>query len=401
MFSRAVTVSVKREQSADPPPPPARILFVTWGFEPGPVGGAERQARLQAQELVKRGYVVTVVCPAETGVPKRHFVGLVPVRRLAVLRRPFRRVSFLLHLFFYCLLHLRSYNLVHVHLANLQADAVGLAARVMNRPVWVKVACGGREGEAQRLARVARVTRWYGLRHARCVQAISSEIASEMRTLVGVADSRIRCIPNGLDLDVYTPVTAGEKLRLRSQLGLPADAIIALFLGRLAAYKGLDTLLTAWRGAKGLGENTFLVVVGPPAIDAPVDTSTMTAPNVIVRPATTRPVDYLRAADLYVNPSRADGMSNSLLEAMGVGLPVISGTSGASPELLLNGRAGLLVPPGDPEALCQALQQLLGSPDTRVQLGRLAREVVERYGIRDIVDLICAGYVEILSPAAS
>ena len=374
-----------------------RVLFVTWGFEPGPVGGAERQARLQASRLIELGYHVEVVCPRERDVPRRHTVGAIPVTRLPLInRRPFRRITFLATLFVFCLRHLNRFDLVHVHLANLQVDVVGLAARMRSTPVWVKVACGGRQGEAQRLSKVAWLTRWYGLRHAARVQAISDEIAEEMKHIVGVDPSHLIRIPNGVDTTEYRPASDADRRLLRQRLRLPGDRILVLFLGRLAAYKGLDTLLAAW-DQLDVGDQALLVVAGPPAIDAPIEVSALSRPNVQVLPQTSRPMDYFRAADAFVNPARADGMSNSLLEAMASGLPVISSATGASPELLRHGDAGLLVPPGDVTALRAALAALIGSPVERSRLGSASLDAVQAYAIASVVGQIEAEYQRILA----
>jgi glycosyltransferase involved in cell wall biosynthesis len=123
-----------------------------------------------------------------------------------------------------------------------------------------------------------------------------------------------------------------------------------------------------------------------------------TADSVHFVGAVNNPVDYLRAADIFVLPSFAEGMSNSLLEAMSVGLPVIASRIGGNTDLLTDETAGLLIEPQDVEGWCRAISQLLENPEQAQKLGRAAREIVtSQYSIRVIVDQYLAIYERLLS----
>ena len=96
---------------------------------------------------------------------------------------------------------------------------------------------------------------------------------------------------------------------------------------------------------------------------------------------------FLSFMDISVLPSLSEGMSNTLLESMAAGKPVVATAVGGNPEVLANGRAGLLVPPADPEALADAINRLLNSPDIRREMGRSGRLRVEsEYGVSKMVD---------------
>jgi glycosyltransferase involved in cell wall biosynthesis len=82
---------------------------------------------------------------------------------------------------------------------------------------------------------------------------------------------------------------------------------------------------------------------------------------------------FLAGLDIAVLPSRAEGMSNALLEYMAAARPIVATAVGATPDLLADGRTGLLVPPEDPTALADALAQLLSQPEQARQLGEAAR----------------------------
>ena len=365
-----------------------KILFCTFSYFPAVTGGAERQARLQAQELVRRGHQVTVVCPRSGRLSSETIQGVRVVRLCRIERWPVTRISYFARLFPWLLRHVGKFDLVHVHLANIQADLAVFAARRWRRPTYLKLACGGPVGEVQRLSGVARFTRWYGYRHADRIQALSSEIVDEL-VGIGVAEDRIVQIPNGIDMEEFAPVDDRRRRELRAKLNLPADQVTALFVGRLVDYKGIDDLLAAWPQVRQ--EDATLVVVGATgeAVTAPA--------GVIVRDWVQSPREYMQAADVFVHPSHADGMSNAVLEAMACGLPLVATKHGATHGLVEDGREALLVPARNPNALAAALRRLLREPTLRRKLAAVARQSAGRFGLAQVVDSIERQHEELVN----
>jgi glycosyltransferase involved in cell wall biosynthesis len=375
-----------------------RILFCTLGYEPGPVGGAERQARLQAEELVRRGHTVDVVTPGAPHV-RSGALGGVSVHRLPrIHRRFFRTVTYLPVLAAWLLFRIRRYDLVHVHLGNLQADVAGVACRLFNVPLYVKLAAGGPRGEIGRMRRVAWLTHYVGLRTARRIQATSDEIERDISS-VGIAPSRVVRIPNGLPQGVFEPAAPPDRDRLRGELQLPSDQVLVLYAGRFAGYKGVLDLIAAWREVPEVPPAT-LVLVGEPALDDPVPVPTL--PRTIIRPWTSGVARYLQACDIYVHPSHVDGMPNVVLEAMACGLAVVATRVAAVPTMIQDGVTGDLVDIGSVPQLRAAIQRLVSDPDTRERLGRAASERAHReYPIERVVDAIEAAYEQMLTERAS
>ena len=363
-----------------------RILFSTWDYHPSAAGGAEKQARLQAEELVRRGHAVEVMCPRTAGHKRGYETGGVRVHRLfRIERRPFQRLTYLVAMSWFLLRNLRRFDLVHVHLANLQADVVVAFCRLLGRPSYVKLASGGYSGEIGRLGRAARFTRWYGLRHATRVQALSEELEAELRG-IGVTGDRVVRIPNGMDFAGYDAADDALRRSRRTELGLPRDKQLVLFVGRFSRYKGVEDLLAAWRRLER--DDAVLVMVGAtettddPIHEIPRDRGVITRGwQADVRP-------YLQAADIFVSPSHADGMSNALLEAMASGLAIVATSVGAAEEMLAAGTAGLLAPPQAPDRLVEAIGALLDDPRRRRALGEAARAEVQRYALPRIVGRI-------------
>jgi glycosyltransferase involved in cell wall biosynthesis len=370
-----------------------RILHCTLDYAPRAAGGAEHQAQLQAEELSRRGHDVHVVCPRQ-GRERSGIVGGVRVHRLwRVNRRPFQTMTCCASLAWFLVRYARSFDVIHVHLADVRADVATLVCRPLRRPVYVKIAAGGPRGEIGKQRRISALTRYHGLRHAACVQAISREIAAQLAGL-GIDSARIAAIPNGFDPAVFRPASDSERSALRQTLGLPLDRPIVLFVGRFARYKGLADLLGIWP-AIAARFDAECVLSGFVAADDPYP-----IPNgihgVTVREWTSRPELLYRAADLFVLPSHVEGMSNALLEAMACGLPAVATGVGAAPEMVDDGVDGVLVPAGDRDALARALELLLADPDLRHTYGgRASDSVRSRYSLSGVVDRIEARYAVI------
>jgi glycosyltransferase involved in cell wall biosynthesis len=369
-----------------------RILHCTWGYGHDLQGGAERQAQLQAEELVRLGHSVEVVCPRWPGTATGDLNGVSVTRLPFVNRRPLKTLTYSASLATFMSRNVRRFDLVHVHLAIAHADVVCLIAHFARVPVWVKLAASGPHGEIGRTRRVAWLTRWVGLRWATKVQALSTEIEAELIG-IGVDAERIVSMPNGVDTSRFTPADEAEKLEVRRRLGIREDAVFGLFVGRLAKHKGVPELIRAWRRLDG--DRLCLILVGSLATMDPIDPISPDV-SVIARPWTDRIEDYYRASDAFILPSHVEGMSNALLEAMACGLPVVASAVGATATVVQDGVNGLLVEPGDEAALQRALTKLVADHSLRRRLGSAARETALNYSIPKVSRLLEAGYYEMV-----
>jgi glycosyltransferase involved in cell wall biosynthesis len=162
-----------------------------------------------------------------------------------------------------------------------------------------------------------------------------------------------------------------------------------LFTGRLHPQKNLPLLLEAWTEvARRTPAN--LILLGPgddrQAL-AEIAAGLGISDRVQILDAVPDPADYLRAADVFVLPSVAEGMSNSLLEAMATGLPCVVSGIGGNTDLICDGRNGQLVQTATSEAWSRVLIELLEDPERAVALGTAARERIDHeLSIRVVVD---------------
>ncbi len=167
--------------------------------------------------------------------------------------------------------------------------------------------------------------------------AISAEIEREWRAL-GVAEGRITRMASGVDADSFHPGVSSVAADL-----LPRPRV--MFTGRLHPQKNLPLLLEAWTEVARRGPAN-LILVGP-GNDRQRLTEMAESLGISDRVqfvgAVDNPADYLRAADVFVLPSVAEGMSNSLLEAMATALPCVVSGIGGNTDLIADGLTGRLV----------------------------------------------------------
>jgi glycosyltransferase involved in cell wall biosynthesis len=172
-------------------------------------------------------------------------------------------------------------------------------------------------------------------------------------------------------------VEPGIRERLRGELGVPPEAGLVLAVGRLNAEKGQSLLLQAAPAVLSRCPGTVFALAGDGPLRGALEQQAAQlgiAGQVRFLGVRQDVPALLAAADLFVLPSRSEGMPNALLEAMAAGLPVVSFEVGGVGEVLVHGVTGLLVPPEDADGLARAMLALLENEQERRRLGAAARE---------------------------
>ncbi|MCU0962625.1 MAG: glycosyltransferase [Pirellulaceae bacterium] len=180
-------------------------------------------------------------------------------------------------------------------------------------------------------------------------------------------------ITNGVDTDLYRP---GSGAAARAELGVDSGAFVVGVIGRLDPIKDHDTLLAAHRRLRAALPGAVVLVVG----DGPERPRLMASAPQGVRFLGNRSdiPALLRALDVFVLPSINEGISNTILEAMASGVPVVASRVGGSPELVEDGVTGRLFPVGDIDALTVLLQAYAASPELAARHGTLGRRRAEQ-----------------------
>lgn len=222
----------------------------------------------------------------------------------------------------------------------------------------------------------------------------SSEDLRDRAALLGLDRARSSVIPYGVDADRYA---AGQGTHVRDRLGIPPDALVIGALGRLVHKKGFGHLLSAMQGVLGAVPEAYCVIGGEgdlrDDLTAQVDRLGVSGRVLFAGHVDWRDTPgYYAMCDVVVVPSvvdargNVDGLPNVLLEAMASGTAVVASRVGGIPEVVTDGEDGLLVTPGDANALVGALISLLGDPALRMRLGERARQRISAgYAWRDVV----------------
>jgi glycosyltransferase involved in cell wall biosynthesis len=235
------------------------------------------------------------------------------------------------------------------------------------------------------------------------ILAVSRAVAETVVRRDRVPEEKVAVIPNGIE---EAEVDPRRRARMRRALGLAEDDALILFLGRLHHEKGPDRLLLALdrlRRLRPAGWRAALVGDGPMRIDLARRAAELGFGQQVLFPGARRFVSpWLDAADLLALPSREEGMPVAALEAMMLGRPVVGTAVGGTPEVVEDGRTGLLVPPEDDAALAQALAGLIADAPRRRALGaEAAREARRRFTLERMADAHLAEYRRLLQPRAA
>ncbi|MCD4738725.1 MAG: glycosyltransferase family 4 protein [Anaerolineae bacterium] len=357
------------------------------------IGGAERQLMLLGRELQTLGVEIQVITARFPGLLRKETVHGLPIVRLPSPGRGGRwarwgNLVFLAQLAVWLVWHRREYEIIHAHIVSVAACLVVGIGRVLGKGTVVKVANSGPYSDFRRsLGRHRFLDRLF-LRVLKQVDVIIS-ISNQVRADLGVLDfspDQIVDIPNGVLLKSEN-IAGVSKSILRRQLGLPEGPLV-LCVASLHPKKGLDVLIRTWQKVDTVVPQAQLIILGEGPQRTVLETMVMqnNLADQIHLPGWVEKVpDYLRVADLFVLPSRAEGLSNALLEAMAAGLPIVATRVGGTADVIISGENGLLVPPDDAIALSEALLSLFQDPTLQEQLGRAARRTVEtRYAILSV-----------------
>ena len=243
---------------------------------------------------------------------------------------------------------------------------------------------------------------------------VSRDLERYLIERIGVPANRVTHICNGVDTDRFRPAES-----LPERVGPPGFAtagdLVIGTVGRMDAVKDPINLVRAFVAATEmapeLAPRLRLIMVGDGPLRA--ETLRLLEAHGLARqawlPGTLDTIpETLRSFDLFVLPSLSEGISNTILEAMASGIPVLATAVGGNPELVTDGFAGTLVPRADSGALARAIVGYARQPDVRREQGRNARkEALTRFSLQVMVDaythlyesqLACHGHG---SPAAT
>lgn len=241
---------------------------------------------------------------------------------------------------------------------------------------------------------------WALARYADRLIAVSDEARRHYLEHRPYPERKLVTLRNGIDLARFE-AAAGEGPAVRAELGIPAGATVVGTVAVLRHDKGIHNMVAALPAILEEFPETVYLVVGDGDQRAPLESAVATAglsEHVVFAGSRTDVPRVLAAIDIFALPTLSDALPTVLAEAAAAGVPLVASAVGGVPEMCLDERNGLLVPPGDPEGLSWAVLRLLRDPAMAARLGDEGRVVAhERYDIETQAGRLCDLYRTVMN----
>jgi glycosyltransferase involved in cell wall biosynthesis len=366
-----------------------RVLYVIDSLDRP--GGAEQALAVMAPHLVAAGVDLDVAYLIERDgfqqeirdAGARVFPLLEPTRR--------RRAAAVARL-------VRANRVDLVHTTLFEADLAGRAGATLARTPVVSSLVNASYGPEHRGApelsagkvRAAQLADIASARLVRRFHALTDHVASVMSRRLLVRSSRIEVVPRGRSSTTLGVRSPERSALVRAGLGLPADAPVLVAAARHEHQKGLDVLVAAFADVRRDWPAARLVIAGREGTSTDrlrrlAEEGGVTDAVHLLGARTDVP-DLVAAADVFVAPSRWEGLGSAVVEAMGIGTPIVASDVPAIRETVTTAGA-LLVPPDDPHALARALRSSLDDPDAS---GRRSASALARFRTRYEIETVTA-----------
>ena len=378
-----------------------RVLVVINGLG---TGGAERSLAEMLPGYAKRGIDATVVCfhrraegVQDAVIAEGHDVRFIEDRsmlgRVSAIRR---------------LVLAEGIDLIHTQLfeSNLAGRfaAIRLDVPVLTSLVntdYAAVRFGDPNVVRYKLEAARFIDAWTGRLLTDHFHAISHAVKDGATATLGIDPHRVTVVERGRDLDRLGAPSPERKLAAQKTLGLPPDAPVLASVGRQEYQKGQVYLLRAMALLRKRVPNVTLLLAGRTGHATEElrkeQTELSLEGTVWLMGHRDDVPELLAAADVFVFPSLYEGIAGAVIEAMALGLPVIASDIPAMREVLEVGENSVLVPPGDPEALVDAVERLLGdSPRMERFRERSRRRFEDRFTLDRAVNKMVVLYREVV-----
>jgi glycosyltransferase involved in cell wall biosynthesis len=334
------------------------------------IGGTELNALRTAERLDRSRFDVSVVCLQDNGPLLARYrnegipVLALPLRRLhgsTALRQGTRLA--------------RYFSKQHVDIVHSHDVYNNIFATVWARVARTPVVIASRRWWDAVPRTALRVVNRYAYRLADCVIANSSTVADLLVADDGVRRERAAVVPNFVDDSAFASPDRTEACSLLAELGVPPSAIVIGCVASLYPVKDHESLIRAMASLKPRWPSVHLVLVGGgetrPVLEHLVRQLGLID---VVHFAGVRPnvPNLHHLFDVSVLSSVSEAFPNSIVEAMAAGKAVVATRVGGVVDAVVEGQTGLLVPPRQPDALAEAIEQLLMNPERRRALGDAA-----------------------------
>lgn len=372
---------------------PVKVLMFCPQFRPL-IGGAEIQAETLASAIVRKGVSVTILTPRlDPFSPDSEDCCGVRIERFRLIdlsrRFPFpgigiMNVPFILWQIVTVLRKkIGLYDVLHCHIGSLQTAGAAISAKLCSVPSICKAASAGQASELGMIERSGysgKMITWLIRSTITCWVATTQDVGKAL-VRAGVSQDKIFYNPNGVQLQGASLQSRRVKKKVRH----------FLYLGRLSQRCNRDfhTLIRSFEMLAADDPEVQLALVGDGDLMDEIRRIVHSgdAHDRILLPGFDSVDKWLAWADCFVLPSRREGLSNALLEAMSYGLPCIANDIPSNREVLADGAAGVLVPVGDADRLCEAMRHMVKKQEYSEEMGEQAlNRVITNYGIDSVAE---------------
>jgi len=390
-----------------------RVLMTNWDYLPEFSGAALQSHRL-AIELRRLGVNVQML----TGTHEHSLAGIDRIddvivhRKLRDLSSLSGRLRYWWELDRFIQKNRKRIDLVHTHGFH---PRVNMAAKRAGLPVVTKITNQTVDDPVAVLARRNGAMKYKIYSQAEAVIA-TSKVLEDLCLSASLPKEKVVRIPNGVDADAFRPAEENEKQRLRQTFLAPKNKIILLTVGTVNYTKGLDLLIRAlYKLDAEAKEGIRLWVVGPttnrdgygsvqagfeeyvPKVKSMI--SEFGLENIVQFKGRQSNVnEYMRAADIYIHPSRKEGQPNAIIEAMASGVPVVANLlPGITDEILQNGRFGFLVDGEESREFAAVLRMLINNESLRQRISSQSRDhILKYYSLKHIAQRYLSLYSSVI-----
>ncbi len=367
-----------------------RILFVIDSRFPG-LGGAEAQAIKLAQALKSRGIHVEYLAPSVIsgeyeepefdGIP----ITLIDYPHIKLLGSIVLMIKFA----HFLIKHRNDFDCMHVHVTRLLAATAGIVRPWSGIPIVTKISGffefeGGVLDQRKRLNPINAIMR-LAMRNIDYVQTISKQTREKLID-AGIREDQIALIPNGIE----TGDAPSEK---------PASEVFTIgYCGRFREVKGVHVLLESFANSKRERPDMNSCVVLAGSGSQETELRALIEKHGIVDDVEflgliSETASFYSGLDLYVQPSFAEGLPNSVIEAMHAAKAVVASDIGGNHDLIDDNVSGHLFPAGDAEALSALLIKCYDNRSDNLRMGKNGRQLVEeKYGMDGVIDQLVGVY---------
>ena len=242
----------------------------------------------------------------------------------------------------------------------------------------------------------------FALRFSKRIIAVSDRIKEEL-VKHGIKESRIIVIKNAVDGNYHMELFNENRQKKRKRLNIEDDEFVLGYLGRLSKEKGIIYLIHAssMLNEMGVPIKTLIIGEGPHKKELEELVKRRGIENRFIFAGFQNDVEnWMPAIDVFILPSLTEGTPMALLEAMACGIPVVASAVGGIPQVIVSDKNGILVTPGKPEEIANAVNTLYGNQTLRRTIAEEAKTTIRlKYDVSDWIKRIETEYLNMILKA--